>query len=167
MVDIASLKIFACVADCGSFSKAGDALGMSQSAVSQRIAQLENHYGITLFDRSDRKHIHLTPKGEVLLAHAREMLSGSDRLDFVFAHYDEIVSLESLKIAFDPSVVSTLSSPLLSALFSIHPLLEVFTCTQAGGVEADVYLGPGSIEFSDSFRDHPLALWLKKFLKKN
>ena len=167
MVDIADLKIFAAVADCGSFSRAGDAMGMSQSAVSQRVAQLEKHYGISLFDRSDRKHIRLTPKGEVLLAHAREMLSESDRLDFIFDHYDEIIELESLKIAFDSSVVSAWASPLLSALFSIHPMLQVFTCTQIGGVEADVYWGQNSVEFSDSFRAHPLSLWLKKFFEKN
>ncbi|MBP5397688.1 MAG: LysR family transcriptional regulator [Bacteroidales bacterium] len=167
MVDIGNLKIFAAVADCGGFSKAGEALGVSQSAVSQSIAQLEKHYGISLFDRSDRKHIRLTPKGEVLLAHAREMLSESDRLDFIFDHYDEIIEFESLKIAFDPSVVSTWASPLLSALFSINPMLQAFTCTQIGGVEADVYLGTDSIEFSESFRDHPLALWMKKFFEKN
>jgi len=56
-----SLRVFAACAHHGSFTAAADELGLTQAAVSQRIAQLENRLGVRLFLR--RPRLRLTADG--------------------------------------------------------------------------------------------------------
>jgi len=64
--DIPSLRAFASVAEHKSFSKAADALHITQPAISKRIALLEGNLSEKLFDRLGRKII-LTDTGQALL----------------------------------------------------------------------------------------------------
>lgn len=66
-------KIFVAVCDTMNMTAAAETLFMSQSAVSQAIAELEKHYGVRLFERLSRK-LFLTRAGERLLGYARHML---------------------------------------------------------------------------------------------
>lgn len=68
------LQTFCAIAEHGSFSKAADALFLSQSSLSKQIMQLEKELGVTLFDRT-RRQIELTEAGGILLEHAKKMLS--------------------------------------------------------------------------------------------
>ena len=61
------LKTLIAVVDCGSFSKASELLHITQSAVSQRIKFLEEHFGQQLLDRSGSKLVLTTAGGTVLL----------------------------------------------------------------------------------------------------
>jgi LysR family transcriptional regulator, glycine cleavage system transcriptional activator len=56
-----SLRVFATCAERGSFTAAAEELGLTQAAVSQRIAQLEERLGVTLFVR--RPRLRLTDPG--------------------------------------------------------------------------------------------------------
>ncbi|MET3292932.1 UNVERIFIED_CONTAM: DNA-binding transcriptional LysR family regulator [Brevibacillus sp. OAP136] len=67
------LHVFITVAETRNFTRAAEALGFTQSAVSQMIRSLEDELGITLFSRS-RSGIAITSIGERMLQHAREML---------------------------------------------------------------------------------------------
>lgn len=67
------LQIFACVCDTMNMTAAAQSLFLSQSAVSQAIAELERHYDVRLFERLSRK-LYLTQAGEKLLRYARHML---------------------------------------------------------------------------------------------
>jgi DNA-binding transcriptional LysR family regulator len=49
------LRVLVTIADTGSFSAAGRALGRAQSAISQIIASLEGAQGVSLFDRSGHR----------------------------------------------------------------------------------------------------------------
>lgn len=62
-----SLQIhyFLKVADCMSFSQAAEELYVSQPSVSRQVQQLEHELGCTLFDRSRKNAISLTPAGMV------------------------------------------------------------------------------------------------------
>lgn len=71
MLDI-QLKIFKTVVDKNSFSKAALELSMTQSAVSHQISNLENHYGVKLFDRLHRRIV-MTEAGAALYPLAVEM----------------------------------------------------------------------------------------------
>jgi len=73
-VDIQSLTAFIKVAETGSFSETAKALYLTQSAVSKRIAQLEEQLGKRLFDRINRQ-VSLTEAGEALLPYARGILA--------------------------------------------------------------------------------------------
>jgi len=68
------LRVFEAAAATGSFSRAGELLGMTQSAVSQQIRQLEDETGQRLFDTHARP-IRLTEAGEELLRHTRVILA--------------------------------------------------------------------------------------------
>lgn len=59
-----SLRLFAACAERGSFTAAAEAFGLTQAAVSQRIAQLEERLGVALFVR--RPRLRLTQAGERL-----------------------------------------------------------------------------------------------------
>jgi len=78
-LEIRHLMALAAVADAGTFGRAADELGYTQSAISQQIAALERVLGEPVFDRpGGPRPVELTPLGEVLLDHARALL---DRVD--------------------------------------------------------------------------------------
>ncbi|MGR6500684.1 LysR substrate-binding domain-containing protein [Shewanella sp. Koi 1] len=62
MDHFSALPIFVSVVECGSFSAAGQKLGLSKSAISKRITQLEQHIGIQLLQRTTRS-LSLTDAG--------------------------------------------------------------------------------------------------------
>lgn len=66
-------RVFVTVCDTMNMTSAAESLYMSQSAVSQAIAELERYYDIRLFERLSRK-LYLTPAGEKLLSYARHMI---------------------------------------------------------------------------------------------
>jgi len=73
LLDLDSLHIFVRASELGSFSKVADQKHLALAAVSRRIAQLEYYYGVTLFVRTGRG-VELTPAGQALLDHAKEIL---------------------------------------------------------------------------------------------
>lgn len=76
MLDLRHLATLHAVAEEGTFGRAADRLGYTQSAVSQQVAALEKSVGGTVFDRpGGPKPVRLTPLGEVLLAHGRDLLA--------------------------------------------------------------------------------------------
>lgn len=76
-MDFDQLVTFLEVAKLGSFSRAGQKVFRSQSAVSAQIRQLEQEYGDRLLDRSG-KDVTLTPAGKVLFAYAERLLQMRD-----------------------------------------------------------------------------------------
>ena len=73
-MDFDQLTTFLEVAKQGNFSRAGEKVFRSQSAVSAQIRQLEQDYGTKLLDRSG-KRVTLTPAGEVLFEYATRLLA--------------------------------------------------------------------------------------------
>lgn len=61
-MNLDTLGLFCSVVRTQSFSRGARAMGVSQSAASQAVAQLENRLGVTLVDRSKRPFV-LTPEG--------------------------------------------------------------------------------------------------------
>jgi DNA-binding transcriptional LysR family regulator len=72
-MDWDKLRIFQAAAQAGSFTHAGEALNMSQSAVSRQVSALEQDLGVALFHRHARGLI-LTEQGEHLFRAANEVL---------------------------------------------------------------------------------------------
>lgn len=68
------LRIFSRVAELGGFSRAAEALHLSQPAVSKSVRELERQLQATLFDRSAGAH-RLTDAGAALLVRARELFA--------------------------------------------------------------------------------------------
>jgi DNA-binding transcriptional LysR family regulator len=72
------LRYFVAVAEDLHFTRAAERLFISQPALSKQIRMLERQLGAPLFDRG-RDGVRLTPVGEALLPHAREVLAAWDR----------------------------------------------------------------------------------------
>jgi DNA-binding transcriptional LysR family regulator len=71
-MDVRRLGIFLAVVDEGGFTRAADALDLSQPAVSQAVRELETDLGTALFHRLGRT-VRLTPAGEALVLPARQV----------------------------------------------------------------------------------------------
>lgn len=76
---LAEFKTFIAVAQEGTFTGAGHALGLTQSAVSAQIKRLETFIGMPLFDRSAKAAI-LNDHGRDVLTQAREVVALVDRM---------------------------------------------------------------------------------------
>ncbi len=72
-LDTITLQCFLSVASTGSFTKAAERIGRSQSAVSQQIAKLEGLVGKSLIHRG--KQLVLTPEGQIFEEYARKILA--------------------------------------------------------------------------------------------
>ena len=73
-MDWDKLRVFHTVAEAGSFTHAGESLGLSQSAVSRQISSLEASLKIALFHRHARGLI-LTEQGEILYQTVHDVFS--------------------------------------------------------------------------------------------
>jgi DNA-binding transcriptional LysR family regulator len=84
-LEVRSLRVFEAVAAEGSVSRAASKLGVTQSAVSQAISQIEEILGTKVLDRSCRP-VKLTPAG---IALRRNALNVVDEMDRLLAHVRE------------------------------------------------------------------------------
>ena len=77
-MELRHLRYFCAIAELGSFSEAGRQLHVSQSTISEQVADLESEIGGALLERRSRR-IRLTPQGLIFLAEARRTLLAADR----------------------------------------------------------------------------------------
>src|SRR5215813_8132747 len=73
------LRTLVSVVDHRSFTKAAQSLGVTQPAVSAQIKRLQFLLGYELLDKS-APGVSLTPRGEMVVTHARRMLSINDQI---------------------------------------------------------------------------------------
>lgn len=78
-MELRNLNTFILVAEMGSFTKAAEQLGYSQSTVSFQIKQLEDEFGCLLFERINHT-ITLTEKGHELVTYAHQIRTLTDDL---------------------------------------------------------------------------------------
>lgn len=75
-----SFRCFVILAEDLSFTRAAERAGLTQSALSMRIREMERQLGISLFHRSSRS-VTLTTHGTELLDQARRIVTESDRFE--------------------------------------------------------------------------------------
>lgn len=122
-MDWDKLRIFHAVADAGSLTRAGDALRLSQSAVSRQIRGLEEMLGTTLFHRHARGLI-LTEQGEFLFDATRVMVSKLDTATARIRDSEEHIYGE-LKITSATGFGTLWLVPRLPRLFEQYPDLKI------------------------------------------
>jgi DNA-binding transcriptional LysR family regulator len=84
--DIASLALFIRIAETKSITKASRDRHIALAAASRRVTQLEDQFGVALLRRSARG-VELTPAGEALLFHARQMMEQVDQMRAEISDY--------------------------------------------------------------------------------
>jgi len=79
-IDPDLLRVFAYIAEEGSFTRAAERVGRTQSAVSMQMQRLEAQLGQKLLQRSKGGAVQVTPHGQYLLERARELLTLNDQI---------------------------------------------------------------------------------------
>ena len=137
-IDTALLRTFLTMADTRSFSRTGERIGRSQSAVSGQIRRLEQALGSALLIR-DTRNVALTATGERLLPHARAMVTAADAMLDRFRAPDiagevRFGSPEDFASAYLPDI--------LGIFTKAHPLVELHvTCQFTLPLIADLNAG--------------------------
>lgn len=165
-MSLRALRSFLAISRHGTFARAAEAVGLTQSAVSLHIKALELEFGAPLFDRSHRQP-RLTAQGRVALERARAVLEIYDRIPEAISSDDDLQG--RLRLG---AIQSALSGPLpdaLVALRRVHPRLRVHL---TAGLSADlaqrlssgeldaavttspVHPYPGDLLWSELYADH-------------
>ena len=151
MLDLKRMKILREVAERGSFSAAGDALFLSQSAVSQQVATLEREVGMKLLDRT-REGPKLTDAGQVLVGHAEAAIA---RLEEAERELAAIAGLEGgeLRLASFPTASATILTEGVSIFHEHHPKVRL-SVADAEPEDSLPRLRAGEIDLALTF-DYP------------
>ncbi|MEW6121221.1 MAG: LysR family transcriptional regulator [Pseudomonadota bacterium] len=83
-LDLDAVRAFIAIAELGSFTRAAEAMGTTQAAVSLKLKRLEERLGCRLMERTPR-HVQLSARGDTFLDHARNLLAAHDRALAAFA----------------------------------------------------------------------------------
>ncbi|MAB25434.1 LysR family transcriptional regulator [Pseudomonas neustonica] len=94
-LDLKSLRHFAALVEHQGFIRAGEAIGLSQPALSRSIQTLEHRLGCALIKRGG-KGVELTPQGQLVLAHAKRLLAGSTALKNALRQFNDLEDGELL-----------------------------------------------------------------------
>jgi DNA-binding transcriptional LysR family regulator len=116
-------RYFVGVAEHGSFSRASVELGISQSALTEAIKELEGHLGLTLFERR-RRGVEITHHGHVFMRHAKAIMAEISNAEISLAGSDGNLT-GSLNIGVTSLTSGYVLSDLLSRFRRSQPGIEV------------------------------------------
>ena len=148
-----AIPVFVAVVENGSFTAAARTLGVSKSAVSKRINQLEVHLGIRLLHRTTRK-LSLTEAGERYFEHAAQALAAAGQAE------DAVTELQGepqgkLKISSPMSFGRLHVAPLIPQLLKRYPKLQIELVMDdrpvdlvSAGLDVAIRSGSGSLPVS-------------------
>ena len=117
------LEIFTAVAQSGSTVAAADLVGMSQSATSAALQQLELGLDVALFERVGR-HLVLNDTGRALLPQALQVLEQARSIEQAFSARGQGLPVR-LRVAASTTIGTYVLPPILAALARSHPHIQV------------------------------------------
>lgn len=122
-MDLRQLEMFVSVAENESFTLASQQLYVAQSAISRKIAMLEDELRVKLFKRVN-KRIYLTAEGETFLRYARKVFQN---LRDAVLEVSEISQLRCGRVSIGAGVIACthLLPPVLERFREIYPQLEL------------------------------------------
>jgi DNA-binding transcriptional LysR family regulator len=107
------LKVFLTVSDLGSFTKAAEALYISQPAVTKHIRELEQEYGLPLFERKGNS-ILLTEAGGIVRQYAEHIFESYRSLEFDLSTLKQQLS-GRLRLGASTTIAQYVLPPFLAA----------------------------------------------------
>lgn len=159
-LNLRSLDIFVQIAENGGMSPAARRMGLTQSAISQMIANLEASLGVQLFDRQVRP-IALTPAGGILLDKARGLLlAARDAIKSV--REPATRAFPKLNLCLVESIAGTIGPDLVknvqdfAGLWSVHCGLHSQHNRSLLTREADIVLTPDALEDQANVERHEI-----------
>ncbi|MEM6480644.1 MAG: LysR family transcriptional regulator [Pseudomonadota bacterium] len=128
-----NLHLFLTIAEKGSLVAAARETGMSTTTVSERLAALETHYGVVLFNRTTRS-ISLTEEGRVLIDGAKIVLSEVSDLDARIRHGADTLS-GPIRISAPIDIGRSIVSEAISSFTEEHPAVSIELSLSDGYVD--------------------------------
>ncbi len=171
------LRIFITVAQAKSFSRAGDRIGLSQSAVSHSVKELERQTGVRLLDRTTREVV-LTEAGQQLATRLERVL---DELNSILRDAGRVGTqlTGTVRVAASQTISAHLIPQCIAQSNSLYPAIDfvlhdrpqqwVLESIRQGEVDFGIVIDPGAAVdlqceaiLSEPFlllcrQDHPLA----------
>jgi len=142
-MDIRHLTYFIEVAHQRSFTKAAQALHITQPSISKMIKLLEEELDVILFYRS-AKQIELTDAGKALLYQSQQIVNSFQNLTSDLA--DVINSKKgALTIGLPPMIGSRFFPKIVSDFITLHPLISL-TLLEVGSEKVQVGIDDGSLD---------------------
>lgn len=133
---IRHLKIFIAVCDYGKMSLAAKELYITQPSISQAISEIEQHYGVKLFERLSRK-LFITEAGERLLSYARHIVSLFDEMEEIIVSKNKNTCL---KIGATITVGTCLINEVLRDFKQFHPDINTKIYVENTGIIEEMIL---------------------------
>jgi DNA-binding transcriptional LysR family regulator len=147
-LDMRLLVAFDAVATEGTFGRAAERLGYTQSAVSQQIASLERIIGEQVFDRpGGPRPVELTPLGAHLLEHSRALLAHLDRVSHDLDKF-RTGDVGRLRVGTFQSVSNTVLPSLIGAMRKELPNLDIIAVESDFDEELHEQLASGELDLS-------------------
>ena len=130
------LRIFAAVCECGSATRAAEQLYISQPAVSLAIRELEEYYGVRLFDRLG-KRLYLTEAGQRLQGYALHVRALFDEIEKGIRDWE---AAGTLRIGASITVGTSMLPGWVKRFSQEHPGLRVrCTVDNSGVIEGKLF----------------------------
>ncbi|MEM8795821.1 MAG: LysR family transcriptional regulator [Pseudomonadota bacterium] len=123
MRQLDGLMEFCAVVDHGGFTRASEALGLSASFVSRRVADLEARLGVRLLHRTTRR-VNLTELGATYYERATAILSDINALETDLAEQQNLVK-GHIRVAAGGRFGETWVSEAMAEFASLHPEVEI------------------------------------------
>lgn len=143
---LSSISAFVRTVEQGSFARAGKTLGVHGSAVSKRVARLEEHLGLRLFHRTTRS-LSLTEEGQVFLEHCQRILDDFEDVEHAMSRRAGLPR-GRLTVTLPVALGRLHILPALTRLLADHPEVELVTLLDdrhvdlvAEGYDAAVRIG--------------------------
>ena len=123
-INLHALRLLAGVVEHGGFSRAAEAMHISQPAVSRAVRELERQVGHPLLERTGGRGIRLTSAGAGLVAHARAIFAHERAAE---EELRGVGALERgrLRIGASTTIATYLLPPLIARFHRAHPGVEL------------------------------------------
>ncbi|EKO3577886.1 LysR family transcriptional regulator [Vibrio metschnikovii] len=128
--ELKRIAIFNKVVECGSFTLAGESLGMGKSKVSEQVTLLEKKLNVRLLHRTTRK-ISLTTEGSTFYQYSRGLLNIADQALGAVNHLASEIS-GTIRIGTTIDVGTFLINPLLNEFYQQYPHVNFDLCLDDG-----------------------------------
>ncbi|KMY21434.1 LysR family transcriptional regulator [Bacillus pumilus] len=136
-------KVFLTAVECGSFTKAGEKLGLTQSGVSHNIAKLESELGVVLL-RRNRNGLALTDAGERVMPHIRQIIHHAALLEQEAALIQGM-EVGIIKIGTFSSFSSKMLPQLIHRFTKGYPNIQV-ELYEGGYEEIEEWIASGTVD---------------------
>lgn len=121
--DLVTLELFVAVATSKSIAQAAAAENIAASAISKRISDFESQVGTALFYRQ-QKGVSLTPAGEEMLRHAKDLQRLLDRIDDHMSDFAQGLR-GTVRIAANTSAITQFLPEDLALFVADHPDMRI------------------------------------------